>query len=102
MNNPIINFFYPIMKLSFPVSIFNAHTHFFAISEKRLHENMQNTLRNTHNLFNNWGKSKPSGQKTVLFLIRSCSIQSLVLHSDNDHMQKSTSCDLRLSTWRWI
>jgi len=44
----------------------------------------------------------PSGQETFLFRMRSCSIQSLVLHSDNDHMQKSTSCDLRLSAWRWI
>jgi len=25
-------------------------------------------LRITHNLFNNWGKPKPSGKKTVLFL----------------------------------
>jgi len=63
---------------------------------------MQKTLRTTHNLFNNWRKIKPSGQETVLFLMRSCSIQSLVLHSDNDHMQKSTSCYLQLSTWRWI
>jgi len=58
------------------------------------------TLRTTQNLFNNWGKSKPSGQNIVVFLMRSCSIQSLVLHSDNNHMQKLTSCDLRLSTWR--
>ena len=29
------------MKLSFPVSIFNAHIYFFAISVKRLHENLQ-------------------------------------------------------------
>jgi len=28
------------MKLSFPVSTFNAHTYVFAISEKRLRENM--------------------------------------------------------------
>jgi len=90
------------VKLSLPVSTFNAHTYFFAISEKLLHKNMQKTLRTTHNLFNNWGKSKPSGQKTVLFLMRCCSIQCLVLHSNNDHMQKSTSCDLQLSTWRWI
>jgi len=89
------------MKLSFPVSTFNAHTYFFVRSEKLLHENKQKTLRTTKNLFNNWGKSKPSGQKTVLFLMRSCSIQRLVLHSDNNHKQKSTSCDLRLSTWRW-
>jgi len=27
------------MKLSFPISTLNAHTYFFAISEKRLHEN---------------------------------------------------------------
>ena len=99
---PIINFFYSIMTLSFLVSTFNAHTYFFAISEKHSHENMQKILRTTHNLFDKWGKSKPSGQETVLFLMRSCSIQSFVLHSDNDHMQKSTSCDLRLSIWRWI
>jgi len=84
---PIMNFFYSIMKFSFPVSIFNAHMYFFAISEKLLHENMYKTLATTHNLFTNWGKSRPSGQKTVLFLMRSCSIQSLVLHSDNNHMQ---------------
>jgi len=30
--------------------------------------------------------------------MRSCSVQSLGLHSDNDHMQKSTLCVLRLST----
>jgi len=75
------------MKLSFSISTFNAHTYFFAISEEFFHENMSKTLRTTHNLFNNWRKSKSSGQKTVLFLVRSCSIQSLVLHSDNDHMQ---------------
>jgi len=75
------------MKLSFLVSTFNAHMYFFAISEKLPHENMQKILRTTQNLFNKWGKSKPSFQKAVLFLMRSCSIQSLVLHSDNDHMQ---------------
>jgi len=87
MKYPIINVFSSIMKLSFPVSTFNTHGYFFAISEKRLHENTQKTLRTTQNLFHNWGKSKPSGQKTVLFLMRTCSIQSLLLHSDNDHMQ---------------
>jgi len=61
---------------------------------------MQKLLRTTQNLFNKWGKSKSSCQKAVLF--RSCSIQSLVLHSDNDHMEKPTSCDFRLSIWRWI
>jgi len=29
------------MKLSFPISTFNAHTYFFVISEKHLRENMQ-------------------------------------------------------------
>jgi len=43
-----------------------------------------------------------AGQETVLFLMRSRSIRSFVLHTDNDRMQKSTSCDLRLSIWRWI
>jgi len=90
------------MKLNFRIRTFNVHTYFCAISEKPLYENMQKTLRTTQNLFNNLGKSKPSGQKTVLFLRRSCRIWSVVLHSENDHMQKSTSCDLRLSTWRWI
>jgi len=53
---------------------------------------MQKMLRTTQNLFNKWEKSKPSCQKAVIFLMRSCSIQSLMLHSDNDHMQNSTSC----------
>jgi len=48
-----MNFFYSIMKFSFPVSTFNAHTYFFAISEKLLHENMYKTLATTHNLFTN-------------------------------------------------
>jgi len=34
------------MKLSFPVSTFNAHTYVFAISEKLLHENMQKKAKN--------------------------------------------------------
>jgi len=41
------------MKLSFHICKFNAHVHFIAISERRLHENMQKTLTTTHNLFNN-------------------------------------------------
>jgi len=41
------------MNLSFPMSTFNGHTYLFAISEKRLHENTQKTLRTTQNLFNN-------------------------------------------------
>jgi len=36
------------MKLScFPISAFNAHAYFFAISGKLLHENMQETQRTT-------------------------------------------------------
>jgi len=38
------------MKLCFPISTFNAHAHFFAISEKLLHENMQKTLRIAQNM----------------------------------------------------
>jgi len=34
------------MKVSFPVSTFNAHTYFFTISEKLLHENMQKNTKN--------------------------------------------------------
>ena len=65
---PIINFFYSIMKLSFPVSTFNTHTYFFAISEKLLHKNMQKTLRTTQNLFNIWGKSSQAVRKQFFFL----------------------------------
>jgi len=37
------------MKLSFPVSTFNAHAYFFARSENLLHENMQKSTKNhTH------------------------------------------------------
>jgi len=73
------------MKLSFPISTFNVHTYFFAISEKRLHENMQKTLRTTLNLFNNWGKIKAKRSENSSFshVVES---QSLVLHSDNNHM----------------
>ena len=99
---PIINFFYTFMKLSFPISACNTHTYFFATSENLLYENMQKTPRTTQNYLTTEEKSKPSGTKTVLFLTRSCSIQSLVLHSDNDHRQKSRSCNVRLSKWRWI
>jgi len=88
-----------IMKLSFPVSTFNAHTYFCAISEKLSHENMQKIPRTTQNLFNKWGKSKPSCQKAVIFLMESCSALSLVLHSDSNHIQKSTSRDFRLRLW---
>jgi len=34
------------MKSSFLISAFNAHTYFFAISEKLLHENMQKNTKN--------------------------------------------------------
>jgi len=52
--------------------------------------------RTTQNLFNNWRKSKPRGKRTVPFLMWSCSVLSLVSYSSNGHMQKSTSCYLRL------
>jgi len=42
----IIIFFCSFMKLIFSVSIFNAHEHFFAVSEKRLHENPQKNTEN--------------------------------------------------------
>jgi len=89
------------MKLNFAISTFNVHTYYFARSEKLLHENKQKTLRTTNNLFNNGENQSQVVRKTVFFLMRSCSIQRLVLHWDNDHIQKSTSCDFRLSTWRW-
>jgi len=55
------------MKLSFPVSTFNAHTYFFARSEKLLHENMENTLRTTKNLFNNWDNQSQAVRKQFFF-----------------------------------
>jgi len=55
------------MKLRFPVSTFNAHAYFCAISEKRLHENMQKILRTTQNLFNNWGKIKAKRSENRYF-----------------------------------
>jgi len=51
------------MKLSFPISTFNAHTYFFVISEKHLRENMQKTLRTTKNLFNNWENQSQAVRK---------------------------------------
>jgi len=38
---PITNLFYSFIKLSFPLSAFNAHTNFLTKSEKRFHENKQ-------------------------------------------------------------
>jgi len=45
----------------------DAHAYFFAIAEKLLHENMQKTLRTTHNLFNNWGKIKAKRSENSYF-----------------------------------
>ena len=47
------NFLSSIMKLSFPVSTFDAHMYFFAISEKRCMKICKKTLRTTQKLFNN-------------------------------------------------
>ena len=38
------------MKLSFPLSTFNAHKYFLAISEKRLDENMQKKHYEPHRI----------------------------------------------------
>jgi len=43
-----------------------------------------------------------NSQKTVRLLMQICSIQSLVLPSGKGHMQKSTSCNLWLSTNLWL
>jgi len=83
------------MKLSFPISIFNAHTYLFAISENRLHENVQKTLRNhsqAQNLFNNWGKSKPAVRKQFFFLCEVvaskvwCYIRTTITCKNRHHM----------------
>jgi len=55
------------MKLSFPISTFNVHTYFFAISEKLLHENKQKTLTTTKNLFNNWQNQSQAVRKQLFF-----------------------------------
>jgi len=89
---PVINFFYSIMKLSFPVSTFNAHTYVFAISEKLCMKICKKTLRTTKNLFNKWGKSNPSGQKTVLFLCEvvasnvCCYIRTTITSKNRHHV----------------
>jgi len=64
--------------------------------KKLLHNILQKMLRTTYNLFNKWENSTASDQKTFHFLIRSCCIQILALHSGNGHMQKSTLCYLQL------
>jgi len=55
------------MKLSFPISKFNAHTYFFARSEKRLHENKHKTLRTTKILFKNWENQSQEVRKQFFF-----------------------------------
>jgi len=55
------------MKLSFLMSTFNAHTYFFARSEKLLHENKQKTPRTTNNLFNNWENQSQAVRKQFFF-----------------------------------
>jgi len=57
-----------LMKLSFPISTFNAHTYVFAKFAKYLHENMQKTLRTTQNLFNNWENQSQAIRKQFFFL----------------------------------
>ena len=63
-----MNFFHSITKLSFPICTFNAHTYFFAMSEKLLHENMKKTRRTTKNLFNNCENQSKVVIKQFVFL----------------------------------
>jgi len=87
------------MKLSFLIRTFNAQrTYFFAISGKLLCENMQKH-KEPHRIYLTTEENKSQAVRTVFFLMQSCSIRSLVLHSDNDHMQKSTSCVCGLAHW---
>jgi len=80
------------MKLSFPVSIFNAHIYFFAISEKRLHENLQKAPRTTQNLFNNWGKSSQEVRKQFFSLFEVvaskawCYIRTMITRKNRHHV----------------
>jgi len=48
-------------------SPYNAHTYFFARSEKLLHENMQKTLRTANDLFNNWENQTQAIRKQFFF-----------------------------------
>jgi len=57
------------MKLSFPISTFNAHTYFFAISEKLLHDNMKKNAKKHTICLTTEEKSKPGDQKIVIFLM---------------------------------
>jgi len=82
---PIINFFYSFMKLSFPTSTFNAHTYFFARSEKLLHENKQKTPRTTKNLFNNWENQSQAVRKQ--FILR-WSMRATLKFSSFRHLKK--------------
>jgi len=87
------------MKLSFPISTFNAHTYFFARSEKRLHENKQKTLRTTKNLFYNWENQSQAVRKQ--FFISCEVVASKVWCNIRTRItSKKSTCDLRLSTWR--
>ena len=103
IKSPVINFFlfhyeikFRYQYIQWPCVLFRNIWKTFAWKYAK------KTLRTTQNLLlNNWGKSNPKGKKTVISLMRSRSIQSLVLHSGNGHMHKSTSCYLRLNTWRW-
>jgi len=56
------------MKLSFRIITFNAHTDFFAISNKLLHENMQKTQEPHISYLTTEEKSKPSVRKQIFFL----------------------------------
>jgi len=93
-----MNFFSSFMKLSFLISTFNAHTYFFAISEKRLHENMQEILRTTQSgesikFFN----ENSSTQKSDLF-----SEQGKLLICDwstrDCHKSSPMSCSIPFTT----
>jgi len=80
----------------FPICTFNAYAYFFIISEKTSYIKIYKKYYEPHRIYlTTEEKPKPSGQKTVPFLMQSCSIQILVLHSGNGHMQKSTGCYLR-------
>jgi len=78
------------MKLSLPISTFNAHPYLIAISEKRLHESMQKTLR-PHNLFSNWGKikAKQSESSSLSYVVASkvcCYIRTTIACKNRPHV----------------
>ena len=88
------------MKLSFPVSTFNAHTYSFAMSEKCLHE-ICKKHEEPHRMYLTTEENQSQAVRKQFFFLCEVVASKVWCHiRTNDYMQKLTSCDFRLSTWR--